>query len=68
MASPNTKWTQFPLPLAWVSTVHEVQELSLEQSVADFDPRKQISFGAGQIYTALSEVKTYNNLYCIGEF
>ena len=33
-----------------------------------FDLRKQKSFGPGQIYTALSTVKTYDNLYCIGQF
>ena len=50
------------------STVHKVQGLSLEQGVIDFDLRKQKSFGSGQIYTALSRVRTYDNLYCIGEF
>ena len=33
-----------------------------------FDLRKQKSFGPSQIYTALSRVKTYENLHCIGEF
>ena len=54
--------------LAWASTVHKVQVLSLEQGVIDFDLWKQKSFGPGQIYTAPSRVKTYDNLYCIGEF
>ena len=67
-ASPSIKRTQFPLILAWGSTVHKVQGLSLEQGVIDFDLRKQKSFGSGQIYTALSRVRTYDNLYCIGEF
>ena len=26
------------------------------------------AFGPGQIYTALSRVKTYDNHYCLGEF
>ena len=68
MGSPNIKRTQFTLTLAWASTVHKVQGLSLEQGVVDFDLQKQRSFGAGQIYTALSRVKTYDDLYCIGEF
>ena len=68
LTSPNIKQTQFPLTLAWASTVHKVQGLSLEQCVVDFDLRKQRSFGADQICTALSRVKTYDNLYCIGEF
>ena len=65
-ASPSIKYTQFPLTLAWTSTVDKVQ--SLEQGVIDFDLRKQKSFGEGQIYTALSRVKTYDNLYCDREF
>ena len=66
--SPSVKRTQFPLTLAWESTVHKVQGLSIEQSVIDFDLRKQKSLGPGQIYIVLSRVKTYDNLYCIGEF
>ena len=65
--SPSIKRTKFPFTLAWASTVHEVQGLSLEQGIIDFDLRKQKSFGPGQIYTALSSVKTYANLYCIEE-
>ena len=67
-ASPSINRTQFPLTLAWASTVHEVQGLSLVQAVIDFDLQKQKSFGPRQMYTALSRVKTYDNLYCIGEF
>ena len=67
-ASPSIKRTQFPLILAWASTVLKIQGLSLEQGVIDFDQRKQKLFGPGQIYTALSRVKTYDNLYCIREF
>ena len=68
LASPKIKRTQFPLTLAWASTVHKVQGLSLEQGVIDFDLRKQRSLGAGQIYTVLSRVKTDDNLCCIGGF
>ena len=66
-ASPSIKRTEFPLTLAWPYTVHKVQGLSLEQSVIDFYLQKKKSFGPGQMYTALSSVKTYDNLYCIGE-
>ena len=66
--SPSIKRTVFPLIIAWASTVHKVQGLRLEQGVTDFDLRKQKLFGPGQIHTALSRVKTYDNLYCIGEF
>ena len=57
-----------PLALAWTSTGRKVQGLSLEQAVTDFDQQKQKLFGPGQMYTAISWVKTYDNLYCIGEF
>ena len=67
-ASLSIKRTQFPLTLAWASTVHKTQGLSLEQGVIDFDLQKQKSFGTGQLYIALIRVKTYDNLYCIGEF
>ena len=30
--------------------------------------QEQKSFGPGQINTAINRVKTYDNLYCIGEF
>ena len=66
-ALPSIKCTQFPLTLTWPFTVHKVHSLGLEQVVIDFDLRKQKSFGPGQLYTALSRVKTYDNLYCIGE-
>ena len=66
-ALPSIKGTQFPLIWAWASTVHKVQGLTLEQGVIDFDLQKQKLFGPGQMHTALSRVKTYDNLYCIGE-
>ena len=61
-ASRSIKCTQFPLTLAWASTVHKVQGRSLEQGLIDFDLQKEKSFGPGQMYTALSGVKTYDNL------
>ena len=65
---PTIKRTQFPLVLAYASTVHKVQGLSIEQGVVDFNLRKQRSFGSGQIYTALSRIKTFDTLYCTGEY
>ena len=35
--SPSFKCTHFPLTLAWASTVHKFQGLSLEQGPSDFD-------------------------------
>ena len=40
-ASLSIKSTQFPLILAWTSTVHKVQGLSLEQGCIDFYLRKK---------------------------
>ena len=60
--------TKLPLTLAWVSTIHKVQGVSFEQDVIYFDLRKQKQFGPGQTYTAFSSLKTYDNLYYIGEF
>ena len=54
----SIKHTQFLLTLAWASTVHKVRVLSLGQGVIDFVLQKQKSFGPGQMYTALSRVKT----------
>ena len=54
--------------MAWASTVHNIQGLSLEQGVSDFDLRKQKSFRPGQIYTPLGRVKTYDNLFRTREF
>ena len=62
-ASPSIKRSL----LAWTSTLHKVQSLSFEQGPIDFDLQKQKSFGRGKLYTALSRIKTYDNLYCIGE-
>ena len=66
-ASSSIKCIQFPLILAWTSTVRKVQDLSLQQGVIDFDLEKQKLFGPEQLYTVLSRVKAYENLYCIGK-
>ena len=44
-APPSSQRTQFPLILAWASSGHKVQGLSLEQGIIDFDLQKQKSFG-----------------------
>ena len=65
---PCIKRTQFPLKLAWACTVHKVQGLSLNEGVVSFDLQKQKSFGSGQIYVALSRVRSFERLFCIGQF
>ena len=65
---PKFKRTQFPVALFWACRIHKVQGLNLKQGVVSFNLKKQNSFGSGQMYTALSRVTDYDQLYCIGEF
>ena len=66
--SPSIRRTQFPLTLAWACTVHKVQGLSLNRAVISFDLHKQKAFKAGQMYVALSRVRSMDGLYLTGFF
>ncbi len=53
---------QIPLKLAYATTIHKSQGLTLEEAVIDCED----AFAPGQVYVALSRVKSLENLYITG--
>lgn len=54
------KFVQFPVKLGWALTIHKSQSLTLNNVYLDIG---RGAFDSGQIYVALSRVRTIENLY-----
>ena len=67
LSSPEIQRVQFPLSLAWASSVHKVSGLTLKKVVISFQLFKQKSFNYGQIYVALSRATSLEGISVPGK-
>ena len=58
---------QYSLAMAWACTIPKDQGLTLSAVVFSFELYKQKQFNYGQVYVALSRVKSLEQLHIIGE-
>lgn len=66
--APSIKKTQFPLAIARTIYCSQVPRPKLGSQCCGFNLKKRKSFGTVQIYITLSRIKTYNKLFCAGEY
>lgn len=55
-----SSYLQIPLRLAWASTIHKAQGMTLDSAVIDLG---RGAFAHGQLYVALSRVRSYDGLF-----
>lgn len=64
--STDAEYTQIPMRPGYAITVHKAQGITLDAAIIDLlnaDGKKAEAFAAGQIYVALSRIKTLDGVY-----